>query len=354
MANTDHTDFYLNFRHVGELKRDARGQSADAAERVARQFEGLLVQQMLAAMRAAARVDDGLHSSYLDNYREMYDKQLAQIIAGQDRLGFAQLMLRQLPADAGAEDATAAVAVAAGELERRPLPTPAPAHSAGQAIAVTASKAGAAVSVEATTADRADAARVVLNRVVADDFAEVKRNSQTVPGWRGPAWRGPAEFVADILPAATRAAEALGVSARLLIAQSALETGWGRHTLRLDDGRSSYNLFGIKAGSGWHGQAVSRTSLEYRDGILEPEVSSFRAYASPADSLRDYVDFIHSSPRYRAALERTGDDEQYIRAIHRAGYATDPGYADKVIEILNGDALARTLARLGAGGGDHA
>ena len=342
MAIAGHTDFFLNFQRFGELKRDARAQSADAALRVAQQFEGLLVQQMLAAMRAAARVDDGLHSSYLDTYREMHDKQLAQIVAGQDRLGFARLMLRQLPVDADPGKATAA-----GALERGSLP--APAHSAGPAAAVTAPKAGAAGSVETMATDRDDAPRVVLNRVVADDFAEVRRNAQETPGWREPT-----QFVADILPAATRAAEALGVSARLLIAQSALETGWGRHTMRLDDGRSSYNLFGIKAGSGWNGQAVSRTSLEYRGGILEPEVSSFRAYASPADSLRDYVDFIRSNPRYRAALERAGDDESYIRAIHHAGYATDPAYADKVIDILNGDALENSLARLGHGGGDHA
>ncbi len=352
MAITDHTDFYLNFQRFGELKRDARGQSADATARVAQQFEGLLVQQMLAAMRAAARVDDGQHSSYLDTYREMYDKQLAQIVAGQDRLGFARLMLRQLPADPGVAAERAAQPQAAGGLERRPPPAVAGEPPAGQALAAAASATrtpGATEASPARVAAAVDAARVVLNRVVADDFAEVRRNTG-----HEPAWHGPAEFVADILPAARSAAAALGVSPRMLIAQSALETGWGRHTMRLDDGRSSYNLFGIKAGSDWQGPAVRRASLEYRDGILEPEVSSFRAYASPADSLRDYVDFIRSSPRYRAALERTGDDEQYIRAIHRAGYATDPGYADKVIDILNGDALERTLARLGAGDSDHA
>ncbi len=352
MAITDHTDFYLNFQRFGELKRDARGQSADASERVARQFEGLLVQQMLAAMRAAARVDDGLHSSYLDTYREMYDRQLAQIVAGQDRLGFARLMLRQLPAAAGATGGQAAEPERAGEAGQRLPPATPGAPPAGPALAATvptSRETPAARPQPVVAAAAVDAARVVLNRVVADDFAEVKRNAG-----QEPAWREPAAFVADILPAARSAAAALGVSARILIAQSALETGWGRHTMRLDDGRNSYNLFGIKAGSGWNGPAVSRASLEYRGGILEPEMSRFRAYASPADSLRDYVDFIRSNPRYHAALERAGDDEFFIRAIHRAGYATDPGYADKVIDIFNGDALERTLARLGDGGSDHA
>ncbi len=351
MAIDKHTDFYLNFQRFGDLKRAARAQTPDAARRVAQQFEGMLVQQMLAAMRAAARVDDGLHSSYLDTYRDMYDKQLAQIVAGQDRLGFARLMLRQLPAGAGAAGETAAPD-GAHEPERPPVPAPVAAPpvkpAAAQTVAVDPAKPAA--TLPATRPQAAiDTARVVLNRVVADDFAEVKRNSQTVPSWTEPA-----EFVADILPAATAAAAELGVSARLLIAQSALETGWGRHTMRLDDGRSSYNLFGIKAGTAWSGPAVRRPSLEYRDGVLEPQISSFRAYASPEQSLRDYVDFISSNPRYRAALEHAGSDEHFIRAIHRAGYATDPGYADKVIDILNGGALASSFARLGDGDSDHA
>ncbi len=278
----------------------------------------------------------------------MYDKQLAQIVAGQDRLGFARLMLRQLPA--APESAQAAdESAGARELERRPAATP-----VGQTVGVPTAAAATAATGGREPAVATASARVVLNRVVADDFAEVKRNAEAAPAWRGPAWRGPAEFVADILPAAKRAAAALGVSARLLIAQSALETGWGRHTLRLDDGRSSYNLFGIKAGADWPGPMVRRPSLEFRDGVLAPEVASFRAYASPAQSLRDYVEFIHSNPRYRAALEQAGDDERFIRAIHRAGYATDPGYADKVIDILNGGALERSLALAGDGGSDHA
>lgn len=347
MAIEGHSDFYLNFQRFGDLKRAARAQSPDAARRVAQQFEGMLVQQMLAAMRAAARVDDGLHSSYLDTYREMYDKQLAQIVAGEDRLGFARLLLRQLPTGPEPVREGGAAASAARELERRPAPASLAVVAAGRPAEPVTKPA--AVDASATSPVSTESARVVLNRVVADDFAEFRRNAQATP-----AWREPAAFVADILPAATQAAAALGVSARLLIAQSALETGWGRHTLRLDDGRSSYNLFGIKAGPDWAGPAVRRPSLEFRDGVLAPEVSYFRAYRSPAQSLRDYVDFIQSNPRYRAALEQAGDDAGFIRAIHHAGYATDPRYADKVIDILNGDALEDSLARLGQGGSDHA
>ena len=94
--------------------------------------------------------------------------------------------------------------------------------------------------------------------------------------------------------------------------------------------------------------------MEYRDNTLQNQVSHFRAYASPAQSLSDYVDFIQSSPRYQPALSQAGNDRAYIRAIQEAGYATDPQYADKVIGIMNGEMLNATLAGLDTGVTDHA
>ena len=167
-------------------------------------------------------------------------------------------------------------------------------------------------------------------------------------------WQEPAQFVADLWPEARAAAPKLGVSPGLLIAQAALETGWGKHTMKFDDGRSAFNLFGIKAGPDWSGPSLQRASLEFADGVLSSRVSRFRAYASPAESLADYVDFIHRSPRYAGALQAGGDDQAYIRAIHRAGYATDPDYADKVISILRGDLMSLSLAQLENGDIDHA
>ena len=119
--------------------------------------------------------------------------------------------------------------------------------------------------------------------------------------------------------------------------------------MKFDDGRNSFNLFGIKAGPDWRGSALNKASLEYRDGLLSNEVSRFRAYASPAASLADYVDFIRTSPRYQPALNSAGDAHAYIRAIHQAGYATDPNYADKVIGIMDGALLGQALAGLDQG-----
>ncbi len=335
---TNPADFYLNFRQFSDLKFQARGDSDEAARAVAQQFEGLFVQQMLAAMRSAAQIDAGQHGSQMDFYREMYDRQLALTLAQQDRLGIARMILRQLPG--GTEGA--APAQAATSLESPQVVTASPV--AGAAARAKEVGDSTAAPLETRSDAVADARRVRLGRIVDDDFAEVTRIERA-----GHRWESPDNFVADIWPRARRAAATLGVSPELLVAQAALETGWGRHTIRYDDGRNSFNLFGIKAGPDWRGQAVNRASLEYRGGVLQSEVSRFRAYAAPAESLDDYVDFIQSNPRYREALESAGDDRAYIRAIHRAGYATDPAYADKVIGILEGELLQRALAGLGTG-----
>ena len=353
MAISNQADFFLNFQQFGDMKLRARENSDDASNAVARQFEGLFVQQMLAAMRSAANIDGGQHSSYMDFYQEMYDKQLAQTIAGQDRLGVAKLILQQIPGDQ--ENAVAATSASA--LEMPPVniaTTPAVPKIEDKAETVSATPtvdfeaqvawASATTGEKTAAPTAATSGNVVLGKVVADDFAElaqIERANQR--------WQQPQNFIADIWPEARRAAQSLGVSPGLLVAQSALETGWGRHTLKFDDGRNSFNLFGIKAGNDWRGPALSRASLEFRSGALQSEVSRFRAYATPADSLSDYVDFIQSNPRYRQALSSAGNDEAYIRAIQDAGYATDPNYADKVVGILRGELLQQTLAGIDPG-----
>ncbi len=347
MSITNQTGFYLDFQRFSDLKLGARANSDEAAAAVAQQFEGLFVQQMLAAMRSAAKIDDSQHSSYMDFYREMYDKQLAQTIAGQDRLGVAQLIKGQIPHGDRAEAGGSAAEL---KMPDYTLATPRPADTAAAVTPAADSPAPVPARQAAPAVGATDpAANVVLGRVVDDDFAEVARIEQV-----NQRWQRPQNFVADLLPEARQAAGRLGVSAELLVAQAALETGWGKHTMKFDDGRSSFNLFGIKAGAGWRGGALAKSSLEYRDGALSSEVSRFRAYASPADSLADYVDFIQSSPRYREALSHGGNDETYIRAIQGAGYATDPHYADKVIGILRGELLQNTLASLNPGVTDHA
>ena len=349
MSISNQTDFYLNFQQFGEMKLGARSGSDDAAKSVAQQFEGLFVQQMLAAMRSAVKIDTEQDSSYMNFYQEMYDKQLAQTVASQNRLGVAKMILQQMP-DSEAESGNPAttpeldfspVRVAALNPNIPSLKIPVVPSEVVSSDDENPTRMLPAVTEEIPTAR--------VSRVLDDDFAEVSRIEQA-----NNRWQSPDRFIADILPQAQAAADTLGISAHLLVAQSALETGWGKHTMKYADGRSSNNLFGIKTGPDWQGPSLQKTSLEFRDGILQSQVSSFRAYDTPAQSFADYVKFIHNNPRYQQALAQAGDDQAFIREIHSAGYATDPQYADKVLNILNGGILQRALAKLDAGVTDHA
>ena len=351
MSISNQADFYLNFQQFSKLKVEARGQSDAAASAVAQQFEGLFVQQMLAAMRSASNVNSVEDSSYMDFYQEMYDKQLAQTIAGQERLGISKLILQHMPDNrVGAVDKTVPLDPEVSLKFEKPSTRP---DAIKVNAEVAASGAPLVVDVEAAASEAPPAATlpagVVVSRVVDDDFAEVASIERV-----NSRWQNPHNFIVDILPQARSAAKSLGVSAELLLAQAALETGWGKYTMKLDDGRSSNNLFGIKTGPGWQGNSLHKTSLEYQGGVLQHRQSSFRAYATPAQSLTDYVDFLRTNPRYQRALQQAGDDQAFIREVHQAGYATDPAYADKVISILNGETLQRALANLKPGVTDHA
>ena len=138
----------------------------------------------------------------------------------------------------------------------------------------------------------------------------------------------------------------MGADPRALLAQAALETGWGRAILQHPDGRSSNNLFNIKADHRWDGERVSVNTLEYRDGVARQEQANFRAYDSLAESFEDYVTFLRGSPRYREALARAGDGQAFAAALQKAGYATDPAYGAKIARIMGSDTLGEAMGSI--------
>jgi flagellar protein FlgJ len=164
-------------------------------------------------------------------------------------------------------------------------------------------------------------------------------NTPTV-GDKGPAFDSPEAFVRSIWTSAERAAKRLGVATKALVAQAALETGWGKHVIRRGDGASSHNLFNNQS-QGRRGEEVKVSTLEFRDGVAAKEMASFRAYGSLQDSFEDYARFIESNPRYRKALESAADPDAYVRDLQNAGYATDPNYAEKISRIMQSPALSQ-------------
>jgi flagellar protein FlgJ len=141
------------------------------------------------------------------------------------------------------------------------------------------------------------------------------------------------QFVNTMLPMAREAAARIGVDPRYLVAQAALETGWGKSVMRAQDGSSSHNLFGIKAGSSWQGGSARAITSEFRDGQMVKETAQFRSYDSYKDSFHDLVTLLQTNNRYQDVVKSADNPEQFVRELQRAGYATDPNYASKISQI---------------------
>lgn len=301
-AQLDMAQVYTDFSGLAALRARAREDQEAALDQVARQFESLFLQMMLKSMRDASPGGGLLDSQQSEFYREMYDQQIALEMTRGEGIGLADVLKRQL----------------AGGVTQ-PRQGLSPQDYLGIPIVV-----DLPATVDAAPAStQAQAMSAVGVSAVLDGT--------------------PDTFVAQLRPLAERAAGRLGLAPEALLAQAALETGWGRHVMRHADGSSSHNLFGIKADSRWQGERLQTSTLEYRDGVALNTRADFRAYASYARSFDDYVEFVQRNPRYREALRQAGDPAAYFDALQSAGYATDPAYADKIMQILDSGAMRRAV-----------
>ena len=148
-----------------------------------------------------------------------------------------------------------------------------------------------------------------------------------------------ADFLRQHQSTASQAEVQSGIPAAFMVAQAAHESGWGRREIRNADGSSSHNLFGIKAGPGWNGPVAEVTTTEYVAGEPQKVTARFRAYASYAESFQDYARMIKESPRYAGVMAQvtspSASPQAFAIGLQRAGYATDPAYADKLTRVIN-------------------
>jgi flagellar protein FlgJ len=348
MMQTAPPELYMNMQQFSKLKLAARQDSAEASVAVSRQFEGLFVQMMLKNMRSAAVVDESQHSSYMDFYNEMYDKQLAMNLSQQGGIGIANMMQQQMQRYLPQRQQDAA----APAVDGKALPSYRLPVSRQQALPmVKMDYVATNPAVKAHQLNNQHTAVQPRSGHISSGQVETSAattspalTSETIQPFFG--WQQPDSFVQDVWSHAQKAAAELGVSSEVLVAQSALETGWGRHTMKKNDGSIAFNLFGIKAGSDWTGASVTRNTLEFRSGGMQQETAKFRAYDSLSDAFDDYVSFVKSRPRYADALQHAGSDSHYVRGLQRAGYATDPNYARKIENIMRGDTLKQALNQI--------
>lgn len=333
---------------------------ADAApsrariDHAARELEAQFAQLLVKSMRSASMGDPLLGDN--TTYREMHDRQLARELTRGRGLGLAPLIARQLERGTQADPTTPQAAPAAAmPLERAPRFLPlSPATSAPAAFALslpaadTPSGLPLPAGLRGATLQLAPSAHGVSLPAFAPQPAPAAVADAACAEETPLDCSSPEAFARSIWPHARKAAEELGVPARALVAQAALETGWGRRLVGHDRQVDSHNLFGIKAGGSWRGARVDSATHEFVGGVRVDQRDSFRAYASPGESFADYVDLL-SRDRYAAARGTGGDVRGFATALQRAGYATDPRYADKIAAIADGPTLRRALAGLDAG-----
>lgn len=268
---------YTDLSGLSDLKRQARDDPDQALRQVAQQFEAIFLQMVLKSMRQANYGDPLFGSNQSEFYQEMFDQQVALSMANSKGTGLADLLVVQL------------------QQGKRSTPS--------------------------ITEQRPQAIRRTTGMIQPTTF-----HSEVT-------------FVETIWPMAADAADKLHTKPEVLIAQAALETGWGRAIQRHPDGKSSFNLFNIKADQRWDGEKVVANTLEFKDGIAQWQKAWFRSYDSYKESFRDYIDFLKSNPRYSMALAKAGDSNEFARQLSKAGYATDPDYSNKMIRVMENKAI---------------
>jgi len=320
----------IDSQNIEKLRHHARQNPEEGLRQAAKQFEALFVSMMLKSMREASPEKGLFDNEQSKFYTQMLDQQLAQNFADRG-IGLADLIVQQLTqsieAETTPETAIGEANAMLGALAIRqttPLVDLMPGEPQDLPSRLWANS-HAAMARPNYSGMTPTPPREALVTIKPERMAVME-----------PLLRQPREFVAELLPHARKIAQETGIPERLMIAQAALETGWGKHQIRDRNHAPSFNLFGIKAGSSWLGRVVEVMTTEYIDGRPQKLREKFRAYASYEEAFRDYANLLQNHSRY-APVVKSRSATAFAWGLQQAGYATDPHYARKLINIINSD-----------------
>lgn len=269
----------MDTQSLSQLRLQAKQSPDQALKLAAQQFESVFMNMMLKSMRDATPQDGMMDSDQTRMFTGMLDQQLAQNLSGRG-IGLADMMVKQL----GRQGVSAPVVQS-------------PAQS---------------LPAQSTPVE------IAPSQVLPSAFTA---NTQQ-------------DFVSRMLPHAMRASAATGVPPQLMLGQAALESGWGKREIAMADGSNSYNVFGIKANAGWHGKVAEVMTTEYKNGVANKQVEKFRAYSSYAEAFKDYAGMMSTNPRYAAVMQQGDNPAGMAQAVQKSGYATDPKYAEKLVNVM--------------------
>lgn len=327
-----------DLQQLDQLRQRGLSNDESALRAAAQQFEALFMKQLMKSMREANKVfeseDNPLSSRDVEFFQDMHDNQMTSELSSQGSLGLADLMVQQL-SPSGTQNHTPASML--------------PANQVGGSVHMTENSSRSAAEISASMQQQQDSVPYqAATRTISEGEVEAINGRSDRLMLSGGEWRpaNPMEFLERLAPYAQQAAEQAGIAPESVLAQAALETGWGRHVIANGDG-STNNLFNIKADSRWQGEQARTQTTEYYDGKPQRENALFRAYDSVAESFNDYVGFLQGNPRYQQALQVGRDGHQFVEALQQAGYATDPSYARKLQTIMQSDAMQNVREKFG-------
>jgi len=298
-----------DIKGLDELRRAAQSGDSKALDEAAKQFEAIFVQMMLKSMRKAQDVmadkDSPFNSEQVKFYRDMHDTQIASDLASNGSIGLADIIVRQL------------------------------------------GKTGEGYMPAGALRNDGNLSSINRNTIVSTQKSqeEILGNQpiKTFQSIKTAAFEDVESFIEQLYPAAQQAAEQLGIDPKALLAQAAIETGWGQFMIHNTSGQNSHNLFGIKADRRWQGDRAMVNTIEFEQGVAATKKAPFRVYDSFADSMQDYVGFVKQNPRYEEAVKQIQSPRDYFSELQKAGYATDPDYANKVLSVFESEQLKQYL-----------
>ena len=275
---------------LDELKQSAKNNSPDALKSAAKQFEALFMNMMLKSMRQAGGQDSPFDNEQSRMYTSMLDQQFSQNMANRG-MGLADALVRQLSNNA----------------------------------------ANQILQPDASTQNNSSSLSGI------ESYLSQLKVEQHVTKVDKPTTSGQAhvrEFQDKLGAHAEQASLETGIPAKFMLGQAALESGWGKREIKAIDGSASHNVFGLKAGAGWNGRTVEAVTTEYSNGIAFRKVEKFKAYDSYSDAFKDYAKLLTKNPRYQEVIANAKDASSFAFGLQKAGYATDPQYANKLSRII--------------------
>jgi len=313
LANTTSTEsLAIDANSLAGLKGATAQNTPGAIKETAKQFEALFIGMMMKSMRKATPSDGPMDSEQGKMFTSMLDDQISQKIASRG-LGLADMLEKQMMSNAGLQYTPKSAAAAS---------------AAGTAGAAVAPKAAAVGSSAAAATGIAGAA---------DDGTSISQHAQSIKATAPHLSNTQAQvqaFQNKLSCCAQAASDATGIPAKFMMGQAALESGWGKHEIVAANGQPSHNVFGIKAGSNWTGKTVKAVTTEYVNGVATQKVQSFRAYDNYHQAFNDYAKLLQGNQRYKNVIANAKDAYGFAQGLQKAGYATDPEYANKLMHVI--------------------